>query len=141
MAYISNGSSAKIFLDFSNNKEIQNTTIRQKLFTNQASKMLYRDLRDFLGLTGKKHLIKNNNDDITVDFSLRDQAREDIHITMTGQSCHEYVYKENDRGYLIQKHEYRIKSNLKRKLHDELNRNFVQYQNVKIFGTDAKLRR
>ena len=60
---------------------------------------------------------------------------------MTGQSFHEYVYEENDHGYLIQKHEHGIKGNLKTKLHDELNRNFVQYQNVKIFGTDAKLRR
>ena len=60
---------------------------------------------------------------------------------MTGQSFHEYVYEENDHGYLIQKHEYGIKSNLKRKLHDELNKNFTQYQNTRIFGTDAKLRR
>ena len=102
---------------------------------------MYIDLRDSLGLTGKKDPIKNNNDNITVEISLRDQAREDIHVTMTGQSFHEYVYEENDRGCLIQKHEYGIKGNLKRKLHDELNRNFVQYKNVKIFGTDAKLRR
>ena len=51
VAYISNGSSAKTFLDFSNNKEVQNWTSRQKFFTNQASKRLYIDLRDSLGLT------------------------------------------------------------------------------------------
>ena len=40
MAYISKGSSAKAFLDFSNNKEVQNTTSQQKFFTNQTSKQL-----------------------------------------------------------------------------------------------------
>ena len=58
-----------------------------------------------------------------------------------GQSFHEYVYEENDLGYLIQKQEYSIKGNLKRKLHDEPNKNFIQYQNTRIFGTDTKLRR
>ena len=38
VAYISNGSSAKTFLDFSNNKEVQNAMSRQEFFTNQASK-------------------------------------------------------------------------------------------------------
>ena len=112
-----------------------------EIFTNQASKRLYIDLKDSVGLPGKKDPIKNNNDDITVKISLRDQACEDIHVAMTGQSFHESVCEENDRGYLIQKHEYGIKGNLKRKLHDELNRNFVQYQKVKIFEMDAKLRR
>ena len=116
-------------------------TSRQEFFTNQASKSLYIDLRDTLGLTGKKDSIKNNNDDITVKIPFRDQARDDTYVAMTGQSFHEYIYKENVRGYLIQKYEYGIKGNLKRKLHDELNRNFVQYQNVKIFRTDTRLRR
>ena len=141
VAYISNGSSAKTFLDFSNNKEVKNATSRQTFFTSKASKQLYIDLRESLGLTGKKDPIKNNNNDILVEISLREQAREDIPVTMTGQSFHEYVYKENDRGYLIQKHKYGIKGKLKRKLHDELNKNFIQYQNTRIFGTDAKLRR
>ena len=140
VAYISNGSSAKTFLNFSNNKEVQNAMSRQEFFTNQASKRLYIDLRDSLGLTGKKNPIKNNNDNITVEISLRDQEREDIYVIMTGQSFHEYVCEENDLGYLIQKYEYEIKGNLKRKLNNKLNRNFVQYQNVKIFGADAKLR-
>ena len=91
MAYISNGSNAKTFPDFSNNKEVQNSTSRQKVLTYQASKHLYIDMRDFLGLTGKKNPIKNNNDDIMVEISLREQAREDIHFIMTGQSFHEYV--------------------------------------------------
>ena len=141
VAYISNGSSAKTFLDFSNHKEVQNAKSRQTFFTNQASKRLYIDLRDSLGLIGKKDSIKNNNDDITVEISLIEQAREDIHVTMMGQSFHEYVYEENDLGYLIQKQEYSIKGNLKRKLHDEPNKNFIQYQNTRIFGTDTKLRR
>ena len=51
MAYISNSSSAKTFGSFSNNKEVQNATSRQKFFTNQASKRLHIDLRDSLGLT------------------------------------------------------------------------------------------
>ena len=108
VAYISNGSSAKTFLDFSNNKEVQNATSRQKFFTNQASKRLYIDLMDSLGVTEKKDPIKNNNDDIMVEISLREQAREDIHVTMTDQIFHEYVYEENDRGCLMQKHEYGI---------------------------------
>ena len=54
VAYISNASSAKTFLDFSNNKEVQNAMSRQIFFTNQASKRLYIDLRDSLGLTRKK---------------------------------------------------------------------------------------
>ena len=102
MAYISNGSNAKTFPDFSNNKEVQNSTSRQKVLTYQASKHLYIDMRDFLGLTGKKNPIKNNNDDIMVEISLREQAihlkifisfehNEDIHFIMTGQSFHEYV--------------------------------------------------
>ena len=37
VAYISNSSSAKTFLEFFNNKEVQNETNRQKFFTNQAS--------------------------------------------------------------------------------------------------------
>ena len=90
-----------------------------EIFTNQASKRLYIDLKDSVGLPGKKDPIKNNNDDITVKISLRDQACDDIHVAMTGQSFHESVCEENDRGYLIQKHEYGIKGNLKRKLHDE----------------------
>ena len=121
VAYISNGSSAKTFLDFSNKNEVQNATSRQKFFTNQASKWLYIDLRDSLGLTGKKDPTKNNSGDTTVEISLRDQGHENIHVTMTDQSFHEYVYEENDRSYLIQKHKYRVKGNLKRKLHDELN--------------------
>ena len=142
VAYISNGSSAKTFLDFSNNKEVKNATSRQTFFTSKASKQLYINLRESLGLTGKKDPIKNNNNnDILVEISLREQAREDIPVTMTGQSFHEYVYEENDRGYLIQKHEYGIKGKLKRKLHDELNKNFIQYRNTRIFGTNAKLRR
>ena len=72
VAYISNISSAKTFLDFSNNKEVQNVMSRQKFFTNQASKRLYMNLRDSLGLSGKKDPIKNNNDGITVEISLRD---------------------------------------------------------------------
>ena len=76
-----------------------------------------------------------------VEISFREQAREDIHVTMMGQSFHEYVYVENDRGYLIQKHEYGIKGNLRRKLHDELNKNFIPYQNTRIFETDPKFRR
>ena len=67
--------------------------------------------------------------------------REDIHVTMMSQSFHEYVYEENDRGYLIQNNKYCIKGNLKRKLHDELNKNFTQYQNTRTFEVDAKLRR
>ena len=70
MAYISNSSSAKTFLEFSNNKEVQNATNRQKFFTNQASKRLHIGLRDSLGLTGKKDPIKSNNDNITVEISL-----------------------------------------------------------------------
>ena len=93
MAYISNSSSAKTFGSFSNNKEVQNATSRQKFFTNEASKRLHIDLRDSLGLTGEKDPIKNNNDDITVEISLRYQAREDIHVTMTCQSFHEHVYE------------------------------------------------
>ena len=57
--------------------------------------------------------MKNNNGDITVEISLRDKAREHIRVTMSGQSFHEYVYEENDRGYLIQKHKCGIKGNLK----------------------------
>ena len=58
VAYISNGSSAKAFLDFSNNKEVQNGTSRQKFFTNQDSKRLHIDLRE--------------------------QGREDIHVGIAG---------------------------------------------------------
>ena len=72
VAYISNISSAKTFLDFSNNKEERNAMSWQKFFTNQASKRLYMNLRDSLGLSGKKDPIKNNNDGITVEISLRD---------------------------------------------------------------------
>ena len=72
VAYISNISNAKTFLDFSNNKEVQNAMSRQKFFTKQASKRLYMNLRDSLGLSGKKDPIKNNNDGITVEISLRD---------------------------------------------------------------------
>ena len=112
MAYISHGNSVKTFLDFSNNKEVQNTMSQQKFFTNQASEWLYIDLRDSLGLSGKKDPIKNNND-ITTEISHREQAREDIHVTMTSQSFHEYVYEQNDCGYLIQKHEYGLKTTSK----------------------------
>ena len=140
MAYISNSSSAKTFLDFLNNKEVKNATSRQTFFTNQASKWLYIDLRDSLALIEKKDPIKNNNYDVIVETSHREQAREDILVTLTGQSFHEYVYEENNRGYLIQKHEYGSIRNLKRKLHDKLKKNFRQYQNTRIFGMDAKLR-
>ena len=85
---------------------------QQKFFTNQASEWLYINLRDSLGLTGKKDPIKNKND-ITIEISHREQAREDIHVTMISQSFHEYVYEQNDRGYLIQKHEYGLKTTSK----------------------------
>ena len=45
-------------IDFSNNKEGQNATSWQRFFTNQASKQLYIDLRDSLGLTGKMDPLK-----------------------------------------------------------------------------------
>ena len=112
VAYISHGNSVKTFLDFSNNKEVKNAMSQQKFFTNQASEWVYIDLRDSLGLSGKKDPIKNNND-ITTEISHREQVREDIHVTMTSQSFHEYVYEQNDCGYLIQKHEYGLKTTSK----------------------------
>ena len=53
---------------------------------------------------------------------------------MTGQSFHECVYKENDHGYLIQKHEYGIKGNLKRKLHDEVNKFYTVSEHENIWN-------
>ena len=46
-------------LDFPNNQGIQDTVERRDFFTNQYSKRLFIDMRDSLGVTGKKRPIEN----------------------------------------------------------------------------------
>ena len=53
-AYISNKPSTSTMLDFSNNQEIQHMVERKYFLTNQSSKRLFVNMRDSLGVTGKK---------------------------------------------------------------------------------------
>ena len=46
-------------LDFPNNQGIQDTVEGRDFFTNQYSKRLFIDMRDSLGVTGKKRPIEN----------------------------------------------------------------------------------
>ena len=50
-AYILNTPSTNTFLDFSNNREIQNNVKRENFFTDTTAKRLYINLRDSLWVT------------------------------------------------------------------------------------------
>ena len=69
-AYISNKPSISTMLDFSNNREIQDVVERRDFFKNQCSKRLFIDMRDSLGVTGKKDPLKRSDDSIKVEVSL-----------------------------------------------------------------------
>ena len=47
-------------LDFSNNHEIKDTVEKRYVFMENTSKIIFIDMRDSLGITGKKDPLKHN---------------------------------------------------------------------------------
>ena len=69
---------------------------------------MYIDLRDSLGVTGKKDPLKRSNESIKVEILLRDAAPFDLDITMTGQSFSEFVYEQGSNENMVSLFKYRI---------------------------------
>ena len=69
---------------------------------------MYIDLRDSLGVTGKKDPLKRSNESIKVEILLRDAAPFDLDNTMTGQSFSEFVYEQGCNENMVSLFEYRI---------------------------------
>ena len=73
---------------------ITNTlSTKTTFFTETTAKRLYIDLRDSLGVTGKKDPLKRSGKSVKVEISLRDAAPFHLDITMTAQSFSEFVYE------------------------------------------------
>ena len=126
-------------LDFSNNQEIQDTVERRDFFTNQCSKRLFIDMRDSLGVTGKKDPLKRSDESIKVEISLHQAAPHDLDITVIGQSFGEFVYEVGTEGNMVNLFEYKIVKDTRDKKLDELAYNYRQSRKRKLMGLDRDI--
>ena len=81
---------------------------REKFFTGTTTKRLYINLRDSLGVAGKKDSLKRSDESIKIEISLRDAAPYDLDIIMMRQSFLEFAYEKGSDGNLVSLFEYRI---------------------------------
>ena len=124
-AYISNKPSISTMLDFSNNREIQDVVERRDFFKNQCSKRLFIDMRDSLGVTGKKDPLKRSDESIKVEISLH-WAADSLDITVIGQSFGEFVHEVRTEGNMVNLFECKIVKDTRDKKLDELAYNYRQ---------------
>ena len=64
-------------LDFSRNKEVQDTIQRRDFFTNQCSERIYIDMRESLGYTGQKDPMTRDDSSIKLEITLKEAANTD----------------------------------------------------------------
>ena len=139
--YIINIPSTNIFLDFSNNREIQNNVKREDFFTYTTAKRLYINLRDSLGITGKKDPLKHSDESIKVKISLQDATPFDLDIIMKRQSSLEFVYEQGSDGNMVSLFEYEIVKENKDKNLEEYSNNFRLNRKRKLIGFDQEISR
>ena len=101
-AYISNRPGNQTMLDFSKNQEVQKTVQLRDYFTTVASERIYVDMRDSLGVAGKKDAMKRNDASVKLEISLKEAALHNLDIMMFGQGYGEYVFESNSDGNMIQ---------------------------------------
>ena len=89
-------------LDFSKNQEVQKTIQLRDYFTTVASERIYVDMRDSLGVAGKKDAMKRNDASVKLEISLKEAALRNLDIMMFGQGYGEYVFESNSDGNMIQ---------------------------------------
>ena len=137
-AYISNKPSTLAMLDFSNNHEIKDTVEKRYVFMENTSKIIFIDMRDSLGITGKKDPLKHNDESILVEISLKEAAAFDLDVTVTGQSFGEFVYESGTERNMVSMYEYKLVKDTKAKKLDELSYKHRQSRKRKL-GIDKYL--
>ena len=125
-------------LDFSNNQEIQNTVEKRDFFTENTSKRIFIDMRDSLGITGKKDPLKRTDESILVEISLKEAAAFDLDKIVTGQSFGEFLCESGTEGNMVSIYEYKLVKDTKAKKLDELSYKHRQSQKRKL-GIDKNL--
>ena len=140
-AYITNTPSTNTFLDFPNNRDIQTNVKKENFFTNTTVKRLYINLRDSLGVTGKKDLLKRSDESIEVEISLRDAAPLNLDTAMTGQSFSEFVYEQGSNGNMVSLFKYKIVKDDKDKKLEEYAKNFSLNRKRNLIRFDQEILR
>ena len=125
-------------LDFSNNQEIQNTVEKRNFFTENTSKIIFIDMRNSLGIAGKKDPLKRNDKSILVEISLKEAATFDLHKIVTGQSFGEFVCESRTEGNMVSIYEYKLVKDTKAKKLDKLSYKHRQSRKRKL-GIDKDL--
>ena len=126
-------------LDFPNSQGIQDTVERRDFFTNQCSKMLFIDMRDSLGVTGKKDPLKMSDESIQVEISLHQAAAHDLDITVIGQSFGEFLYEVRTEGNMVTLFKYKIMKETRDRKVEELIYNYRQSRKRKLVGLDREI--
>ena len=103
-----------------------------------TSKRIFIDMRDSLGITGKKDPLKHNDESILVEISLKEAAAFDLDVTVTGQSFGEFVYESGTEGNMVSMYEYKLVKDTKAKKLDELSYKHRQSRKRKL-GTNKYL--
>ena len=126
-------------LDFPNNQGIQDTVEGRDFFTNQYSKRLFIDMRDSLGVTGKKDPLKMSDESIQVEISLHQAAPHNLDITVIGQSFGEFVYEVRTEGNMVNLFKYKIVRETRDRKLEELTYNYRQSRKRKLMGLDRDI--
>ena len=114
---------------------------RENFFTDTTAKRLYINLRDSLGVTGKKDPLKHSDESIKLEISFRDVTPFNLDITMTGQSFLKFVYEQGSNGNIVSLFEYRIVKGDKDKKLEEYANNFRLYRKRKLIRFDQEISR
>ena len=74
---------------------------REDFFTYTTAKRLHINLRDSLGVAGKKDPLKHSDESIKAKISLQDATPFDLNIIMMRQSSLEFVYEQGSDGNMV----------------------------------------
>ena len=102
---------------------------------------MFINVRDSLGVTGKKDFLKCYNESIKVDISLHDATPFGLDITMTRQSFSEFLYEQGRDGNMVNLFEYRIVKDNKDKKYEEYTNNVRLNRKRKLIGFDQEFSR
>ena len=106
--YISNMTSIKNALDFMLNKECQQAAQCYEFFTNQKSEQIYIDIRNILGFTGQKDLMRRDDSGINVKTTLCSAAARNLEVIILGEGYGQFLYERGNKGRMMSMYEYKV---------------------------------
>ena len=113
----------------------------ENFFSDRTVKRLCIDLRDSLGVAGKRDPLKRSDESIKIEISLCDAMPFNLDITITGQSFSEFVYEQGSDGNMVSLFKYRIEKDDKDKKLEEYANSFRLNRKWKLIGFDQEISR